>query len=100
MSPDAALISSSSESVRINLRYSSSTNLTEPDWTGHRDTMEWSRRGRRQNSTAVLGTGLFLSTSPLCRILFPIPSIVTRFKQTERNRQHQEDSEQYADGKI
>jgi hypothetical protein len=26
--------------------------------------MEWSRRGRRQNSTAVLGTGLFLSTSP------------------------------------
>ncbi|SRR6266852_6305931 len=47
--------------------------FTEPDWAGNRDTMEWSGRGRRQNSTAVLGTGLFLSTAPLSRILFPIP---------------------------
>jgi hypothetical protein len=47
--------------------------FTETNRAGHCDTMEWSRRGRRQNSTAVLGTGLFLSTSPLTRILFPIP---------------------------
>jgi hypothetical protein len=43
---------------------------------------------------------LLLSTSPLSRILFPIPQIVTRFKHKERNRQQQDDREEYADGKI
>jgi hypothetical protein len=53
----------------------------------------WSRGGRRQNSTAVLGTGLFLSTSDHTRILFSTPEAVTRFKQQERNRQQQDDRE-------
>ena len=46
------------------------------------------------------GAALLLSTSPLSRILFPIPQIVTRFKHKERNRQQQDDREEYADGKI
>jgi hypothetical protein len=53
----------------------------------------WSGRGRRQNSTAVLGTGLFLSTSHHTRILFSTPEAVTRFKEQERNRQQQDDRE-------
>jgi hypothetical protein len=74
--------------------------FTEPAWAGHRDTVEWSRRGRRQKSTTVLGTGLLLSTSHCSRILFPTPKAVTRFKQKERNRQQQDDREQYTFGKI
>jgi hypothetical protein len=46
------------------------------------------------------GAALLLSTSPLSRILFPFPQIVTRFKHKERNRQLQDDREEYADGKI
>src|SRR5258708_37991055 len=46
------------------------------------------------------GAALLLSTSPLSRILFPIPQIVPRFKHKKRNRQYQDYREEYAAGKI